>query len=126
METTWKDRMWHLFLVCVLGVVVSVCTSSTSSKKGTAYADFKPSDVTAVMFCTERVVPASGEGGFYYCDSSDSTSIGTVTIGGSSYNYGISLGDLVSAGFRPCAGGTTAVATGMGTSIYRHQFFFCK
>jgi hypothetical protein len=125
MATTWKDRMWHLFLVCVLGVVISVCTSSTSSKKGKAYADFKPSDVTAVMFCTERVVPSSGEGGFWSCDSSDSTSIGTVTINGNSYSYGITLGDLVSAGFRPCAGGAIAGA-GAGSTYFRSIYFFCK
>ena len=118
METTWKDRMWHLFLVCVLGVVVSVCTSSTSSKKGTAYADFKPSDVTAVMMCGGRIIADSaGVAGFYSCDSSDSTSIGTVTIGGSSRSYAITLGDLVSAGFRPC---------GPGFGGSSNHYFFCK
>ena len=37
METTWKDRMWHLFLVCVLGVVVSTGIS-TGSKLDTVYS----------------------------------------------------------------------------------------
>ena len=119
--TTWKDRLWQLFLVITFGIVLSVCTSnsSTSKKSGLAYADYKPSDVTAVMFCTGRVTANSdGVGGFYNCDSSDSTSIGTVTIGSSNYSYGITWGDLVSAGFRPCG-------PGFGGSYGAH-YFFCK
>ena len=115
METTWKDRMWHLFLVCVLGVVVSVCTSSTSSKKGTAYADFKPSDVTAVIACSAATY-SSYVTTFNRCDASDSTSISSGNI---------TLVDLVSAGFRPCAGGTVG-GMGGGTNDWKYFFFFCK
>ena len=118
--TTWKDRLWQLFLVMTFGIVLSVCTnnSSTSKKSGLAYADFKPSDVTTVMFCRGSVSAQSdGVAGFYNCDSSDSTSLGTVTIGGGSRNYAITWGDLVSAGFRPCSGGD-----GGGNEYY----FFCK
>ena len=123
--TTWKDRLWQLFLVITFGVVLSVCTnnSSTSKKSGLAYADFKPSDVTAVMHCKQNLSPdtayGNGVSGFYACDASDSTSIGTVTINGNSYPYGITLGDLVSAGFRPCAGGNTS-------GYNERNYFFCK
>ena len=114
MATTWKDRMWHLFLVCVLGVVVSVCSSNSSKEDGgttyspvaTAYADFKPSDVTAVMSCLNKT-SSSGVNYFYSCDASDTTSLSTVTIGDFTKSNGISLGDLVSAGWRPCASDTT-------------------
>ena len=55
----WKDRLWQLFLVIVGAGVLGVCTSSdgvfkdssSSSGSGLAYADFKPSDLSAVIFC---------------------------------------------------------------------------
>ena len=118
--TTWKDRLWQLFLVITFGIVLSMCTnnSSTSKKSGLAYADFKPSDVTAVMMCGGRIIADSaGLAGFSSCDSSDSTSLGTVTIGSSARSYAITLGDLVSAGFRPCG-------PGFGGST--NHYFFCK
>jgi len=101
MATTWKDRMWHLFLVCVLGVVVSVCTSSTSSKKGTAYADFKPSDVSAVIRCVNSTAN-SGSAYYYNCDASDTTVFTTI----SNSAYAITFDDLIAAGWRPCVNGT--------------------
>ena len=96
--TIWKDRLWQLFLVITFGVVLSVCTnnSSTSKKSGLAYADFKPSDVTAVMYCVNS---GGSENRYYYsCDASDTTVFTTI----SSRNYAITLDDLIAAGWRPC------------------------
>jgi len=109
------------------GVVLSVCTnnSSTSKKSGLAYADYKPSDVTAVMVCTSRNINLQYNSGAVYfngCATSDSTSLeSSRTIKNNSnaditVNYVISWGDLVSAGFRPCSGGS-------GSS---NTFLFCK
>ena len=96
MSESWKNRLWSLLLVCTFAVVLSVCNKamdswsggSKNSSGGIAYADFKPSDVTAVMYC-QRTSESSGVNGFYACDSSDSTSLSGGT-------YSISLGTLVS------------------------------
>ncbi len=57
MSESWKNRFWSLLLVCTFAVVLSVCNKaidsssdgSKSSSCGIAYADFKPSDISAVM-----------------------------------------------------------------------------
>jgi hypothetical protein len=99
--TTWKDRLWQLFLVITFGIVLSVCTnnSSTSKKSGLAYADYKPSDVTAVMYCNSQGIQSNGERYMTSCDASDSTTFTTI----SSYSNSMSLVNLVSAGWRPCS-----------------------
>ena len=111
--TTWKDRLWQLFLVITFGVVLSVCTNNsiTGKKSGLAYADFKPSDVTAVMICNHLSV-SSNVVTFSGCDASDSTSL-------SGASGIITLGDAVSAGWRPCG------MSMAGSSRYG-VFSFCK
>ena len=79
-----------------------------------AYADFKPSDISAVMFCRDFSY-SNGVTTFSACDSSDSTSID------SSNSYSIALGDVISSGFRPCKSPAFVSSyTGRG------HFFFCK
>ena len=83
MSESWKNRLWQLVLVCTFAVVLSVCNKamdgssdgSKSSSSGIAYADFKPSDVTAVMFCSHKLTASGGAWKFSECSSSDSTSI---------------------------------------------------
>ena len=61
MSESWKNRLGSLVLVCTFAVVLSVCnkamdSSSDGSKNssgGIAYADFKPSDISAVMYCRD-------------------------------------------------------------------------
>ena len=70
MSESWKNRLWSLLLVCTFAVVLSVCNKamdsssggSKNSSGGIAYADFKPSDVTAVMYC-QRTSESSGVNG---------------------------------------------------------------
>ena len=121
MSESWKNRLWSLLLVCTFTVVLSfyskaLDSSSDGSKKssgGIAYADFKPSDITAVMYC-KNTGTGSGVNKFYMCDSSDDTSID------SSDQYSITLGNLITAGFRPCA------ISGIGSNSDHggHLFFF--
>ena len=121
MSESWKNRLWQLVLVCTFAVVLSVCNKamdsssdgSSSSSSGIAYADFKPSDVSAVMFCRSSS-NSSGINKFKNCDSSDSTSID------SSDTYSITLDSLVDSGFRPCG------MAGQGTSDSMVHFLFCK
>ena len=69
--------------------------------------------VSAVLYCTVSSF-SGGVQTFKYCDSSDSTSID------SSNNYSITLGEIVSAGFRTCS------SPGSGVTGYNAHFFFCK
>ena len=68
MSESWKNRLWSLLLVCTFAVVLSVCNKamdsssggSKSSSGGIAYADFKPSDISTVMFCGGKQMDTSG------------------------------------------------------------------
>ena len=61
MSESWKNRLWSLLLICTFAVVLSVCNKAMdSSSGGIAYADFKPNDVSAVMFCGSVVYNVSG------------------------------------------------------------------
>ena len=118
MSEAWKNRLWSLVLVSVFAVVLSVCqqqeSSSGGSGSGIAYAYFKPSDVSEVMYCTYQSL-SSGVRTFKACDSSDNTSLD------SSDDYSITLANLVTAGFRPCKfAGTVSHGYNYG------QFVFCK
>ena len=115
MSESWKNRLCSLVLVCTFAVVLSVCQkTSDSSSSSVAYADFKPSDVTAVMHCT-YTYQSSGVTYFKNCDSSESTALDSTD------SYSITLDDLVNAGFRPC---DNSAAANSGNSIYG-SFMFC-
>ena len=122
MSESWKNRFWSLLLVCTFAFVLSVCNKaiysssdgSKSSSGGIAYADFKPSDISAVMFCRDFYY-SDGVTTFSACDSSDSTSLD------SSNSYSVTQGEVISSGFRPCKSPAfIASYTGRG------HFFFCK
>ena len=122
MSESWKNPLWSLLLVCTFAVVLSVFNKaldnssdgSKSSSSGIPYADFKPSDISAVMFCRDFSY-SNGVTTFSACDSSDSTSID------SSNSYSIALGDVISSSFRPCKSPAFVSSyTGRG------HFFFCK
>ena len=122
MSESWKNRFWSLLLVCTFAVVLSVCNKaidsssdgSKSSSGGIAYADFKPSDISAVMFC-RNFSYSDGVTTFSACNSSDSTSLDL------SNSYSITLDDVISSGFHPCNSPAF-----VGTYTGRGHFFFCK
>ena len=125
MSESWKNRLWSLLLVCTFAVVLSVCNKamdsssdgSKSSSGGIAYADFKPSDISAVMFCSSFNFHTSGTNPntqvWGSCDSSDSTNLSDITSGSSNVPNAIKHDDLISLGFRPCG-------------LHQSRFFFCK
>jgi hypothetical protein len=115
MSESWKNRFWQLVLVCTFAVVLSVCNkavNSSSNGSGTAFADGSTVTISSqalptishIMFCTRDPINNSEKVFFSNCDSTDSTAFESVSIGGSTYAYGIYLDDLHSAGFRPCPG----------------------
>ena len=114
MSESSKNRLWQLVLVCTFAVVLSVCNKaidsssggSKSSSGGIAYADFKPSDVTAVMFCGASVMATSGTNAYVRiyssCDSSDTTTLSDINHLSSSTEFkAIKHDDLIASGFRP-------------------------
>jgi hypothetical protein len=126
MSESWKNRLWSLLLVCTFAFVLSVCNKamdsssggSKSSSGGIAYADFKPEDISVVMFCKFNDYNKSGTNPYisvwYNCDSSDSTSLGDVVSGSTIRQGAIKHDDLISAGFRPCGG------------VHANNYYFCK
>ena len=86
MSESWKNRLWSLLLVCTFAFVLSVCNKamdgssdgSKSSSGGIAYADFKPSDISAVMICNGLYTHSSQEKILSYCDASDNTNLSTI------------------------------------------------
>ena len=110
-------------LVSVFAFVLSVCQNSGSgggggSSSGLAYADFKPSDISVVMFCGGATMSTSGTNPNIHvwanCDSSDSTFLSDLVTGSSTNKNAIKHDDLISAGFRPCGG------------LDGGNYFFCK
>ena len=126
MSESWKNRLWSLLLVCAFAVVLSVCNKavnsssggSKSSTEGIAYADFKPDDISAVMFCGNLQYNIAGTNPniwvWHECDSSDSTSLTDVISGSTIFSNAIKHDDLISAGFKPCGG------------LHAGNYFFCK
>ena len=124
MSESWKNRFWQLLLVCTFAVVLSVCNKaldsssggSKSSSGGIAYADFKPSDISAVMFCDGIYTNSSQQRIFVLCDASDNTNLSTITdSNGLDREKSILLDDAISYGWRPC-----------GTLNQYQDFFLCK
>ena len=117
MSESWKNRFWSLLLVCTFAVVLSVCNKAIdSSSGGIAYADFKPSDISAVMFCDAIYTNSSKQKIFSLCDASYTTNLSTITdSSGSDREKSILLDDAISSGWRPCGSRNT----------YR-DFFLCK
>ena len=77
---------------------------SKSSSGGIAYADFKPSDISAVMFCDAIYTNSSQQRIFVLCDASDNTNLTSINdTNGSARAKSILFDDAISSGWRPCS-----------------------
>ena len=124
MSESWKNRLWSLLLVCTFAVVLSVCNKamdsssggSKSSSGGIAYADFKPSDISAVMYCNGMYNTSSMQKILSFCDASDNTNLTSINdTNGSARAKSILFDDAISSGWRPCS-----------SISYYEDYFFCK
>ena len=112
MSESWKNRLWSLLLVCTFAFVLSVCNKaldsssdgSKSSSGGIAYADFKPSDISAVMYCNGMYNTSSMQKILSFCDASDNTNLTSINdTNGSARAKSILFDDAISSGWRPCS-----------------------
>ena len=112
MSESWKNRLWSLLLVRTFAFVRSVCnkaldSSSDGSKNssgGIAYADFKPSDISAVMYCNGMYNTSSMQKILSFCDASDNTNLTSINdTNGSARAKSILFDGAISSRWRPCS-----------------------
>ena len=70
----WKERLWQLFLVAILGLSLTMC-SRTGSNNNTPVANAGLTEISQTMFCTGWSF-SSGVRTYTYCDASDNTVMG--------------------------------------------------
>ena len=78
----WKERLWQVFLVAILGLVLTMYSRSSSNNntsssgvlnaEGTTTVNVGPSAISHTMFCSSSVRSGSNRI-YYYCDASDDT-----------------------------------------------------
>jgi hypothetical protein len=78
----WKERLWQVFLVGILGLSLTMCSRSSSnnstSADGTTTVNVGPSAISHTMLCEgKNWINSSGAITFNGCDASDDTLTGT-------------------------------------------------
>ena len=72
----WKERLWQVFLVAILGLSLTMCSRSGGNNNPPA-ANAGPSAISHTMLCEGRNYISSGAIRFIGCDASDDTLTGT-------------------------------------------------
>ena len=92
----WKERLWQVCLVAILGLSMSMCSKSGDTTK---LANASLSEISQTMICT-GFSNASGVTTYTSCDASDDTSL---TSGSITHDSALTAGwKLVGPG---CGGG---------------------
>ena len=78
----WKERLWQVFLVAILGLTLTMCSRSSSNNStsstgilnadGTTTVNVGPSAISQVMTCMDSTY-GSGVITYKDCDASDDT-----------------------------------------------------
>ena len=80
----WKERLWQVFLVAILGLTLTMCSRSSSnnstSADGTTTANVGPSAISHTMLCEGKQSISSGAITFSGCDASDDTVLTDASI----------------------------------------------
>ena len=85
----WKERLWQVFLVAILGLMLTMCSRSSSNKStsstgilnadGTTTVNVGPSTISNTMLC-KFMVYSSGVINYTECDASDDTVLTDASI----------------------------------------------
>jgi hypothetical protein len=125
----WKERLWQVFLVVILGLTLTMCSRSSSnnstSSSGTANADgtstVSVSSLTTIsqsMFCM-NVTYVNDNIEYFGCDATDDTVFGTSDSGSSG---AISHDAAFAAGWRIVGSAcTTGSASAYGKCVLFHK-----
>ena len=97
----WKERLWQVFLVAILGLTLTMCSrsSSNNSTSSSNTANAEPSAISHTMFCT-NIATVGGVVRYYYCDASDDTTLTSVTRSGTTYPDSITHDEAFAAGWK--------------------------
>jgi|GEM_PF-1402070 hypothetical protein len=116
----WKERLWQVFLVAILGLTLTMCSrtgsnnnsssSSNANAEETSVANAGPSAISGTMTCLNADPSAAGWT-YYNCDATDDTSLATITTsGGYTYVNSITHDAAFAAGWKlvgpSCSSGT--------------------
>jgi len=116
----WKERLWQVFLVAILGLTLTMCSrtgsnnnsssSSNANAEETSVANAGPSAISGTMTCLNADPSAAGWT-YYNCDATDDTSLATITtFGGYTYVNSITHDAAFAAGWKlvgpSCSSGT--------------------
>ena len=133
----WKERLWQVFLVAILGLTLTMCSRSssnnTTSSTGTLNADgtstvivsslptitlanVGPNAISHTMFCMQ-MVQYGAIIRYAYCDASDDTTLSsystaTSSSSGTTYTNSITHDEAFTAGWKlvgpGCSSGSTS------------------
>ena len=116
----WKERLWQVFLVAILGLTLTMCSrtgsnnnsisSSNANAEETSVANAGPSAISGTMTCLNADPSAAGWT-YYNCDATDDTSLATITTsGGYTFVNSITHDAAFAAGWKlvgpSCSSGT--------------------
>ena len=115
----WKERLWQVFLVIILGFVLTMCNRSGSNNKSLnadststvtveslptiTLANAVPSAISQKMFCNGDSDYSNGVITYEECDASDDTVLSSGTI---------THDAALAAGWKLVGSGCSAVSTG--------------
>ena len=75
----WKERLWQVFLVAILGLVLTMCSRS-GGNNNPPVANAGLSEISHTMVCTGYNSYSSGVISYKNCDASDDTVLSSGTI----------------------------------------------
>ena len=137
----WKEKLWQVFLVIILGFVLTMCNRSASnnnsSNSGTLNADGTttvtvsslpsvtianagPSAISHTMFCDSTKIYNSNRL-YYNCDASDDTEFESYTSSSSSsqnWSNGITQDNALAAGWKLVGSGCGTGSTGVICTLF--------
>ena len=72
----WKERLWQVLLVAILGLTLTMCSRS-GGNNNPPVANAGLSEISHTMMCTSLQGHTGGVTTYQNCDASDDTTLGT-------------------------------------------------
>ena len=108
----WKERLWQVFLVAILGLSLTMC-SRTGSNNNTPVANAGLTEISGTMNCMNVLYSTAAGWTYYDCDASDDTTLATISSSGSTYWNSITHDAAFAAGWKlvgpSCSSGSTGI-----------------
>jgi hypothetical protein len=95
----WKERLWQVFLVAILGLSLTMC-SRTGSNNNTPVANAGLTEISGTMTCLNVDTSTAAGWTYYNCDASDDTTLATISSSGNNYTNSITHDAAFAAGWK--------------------------